>query len=371
MNKRVLVRGLGLGSVAVGLFVWSVPASAFMEDIATPTTGACRRTVSPFPASVCRWGRRHPHAAAPWPPSFSSRARASSRGRAAWSTPMRRSCWRRRRASRRTTPGGLPRSTRSVDYGKFEAYDMQGQPLDATTRTPTMNGFVRTNNATGGTFFHYVSTYNGGSGAAAPGLDVPDPDLTDDTTELFLAHVRRWAQATRPPADLPRNRREQMIGIADLFSRVHHQEQSRAVGVLDNPPVQNIPARTSPPVGRPPLRKFSPRTQTTPVRLRQTSEARPHFGQRVPRHAELLQQLIVPSPLAEMEQHRARGVARIRCKNTATGEFPDDPRVNRPEYAAPRGQYMPQQPFYLCRREIRVADEPCALMDFLCETVSP
>jgi len=86
------------------------------------------------------------------------------------------------------------------DYGKFQAYDMQGQPLDPATETPTMNGFVRTNTGTGGTFFHYVSTYNGGSGGASSSLNGLDPDVNDESTELFLSHLRLWAQAGTGPS---------------------------------------------------------------------------------------------------------------------------------------------------------------------------
>jgi MYXO-CTERM domain-containing protein len=86
------------------------------------------------------------------------------------------------------------------DYGKFQAYDMHAQPLDPATQTPTLNGFVRTNTATGGTFFHYVSTYNGGSGSASGSLDGLDPDVTDESTEFFLAHLRAWAQAGSGPS---------------------------------------------------------------------------------------------------------------------------------------------------------------------------
>jgi hypothetical protein len=81
------------------------------------------------------------------------------------------------------------------DYGKFQAYDMHGEPIDASTQTPTLEGFVRTNTGTGGTFFHYVSTYNGGSGSPAPGINGLVPDVTNESMEFFLAHLRRWAQA--------------------------------------------------------------------------------------------------------------------------------------------------------------------------------
>ncbi len=84
------------------------------------------------------------------------------------------------------------------DYGSFEPYDMQGNAVgDGSLKTVEMDGFLRTNFQAGGTFFHYISIYNGGSGSPPSNIDGLHPDLQSPMTEFFLVHLRNWAMATR------------------------------------------------------------------------------------------------------------------------------------------------------------------------------
>jgi uncharacterized membrane protein YgcG len=89
------------------------------------------------------------------------------------------------------------------DYGQFEPTDMQGQPLDGGAyQTVDLEGFKRTNITLGGSLYHYISIYNGGSATGPTGIDGLHPNTQDATTEYFLTHVRNWAMAgggTSPP----------------------------------------------------------------------------------------------------------------------------------------------------------------------------
>src|SRR5262249_42035044 len=83
------------------------------------------------------------------------------------------------------------------DYGQFEPYDMNGQPVGGgSLQTVALDGFVRSNTTTGGTFFHCVMLYNGGSAAAPAGVDGLHPDLQSASVEYFVVHVRNWASGT-------------------------------------------------------------------------------------------------------------------------------------------------------------------------------
>jgi hypothetical protein len=89
------------------------------------------------------------------------------------------------------------------DYGQFGPTDMTGQPLDGGAyQTAELNGFERTSFTTGGSLYHFIPLYNGGSATPPPGIDGLQPSTQSASTEYFVTHVRDWAMAesgTSPP----------------------------------------------------------------------------------------------------------------------------------------------------------------------------
>ena len=88
-----------------------------------------------------------------------------------------------------------------------------------------------------------------------------------------------------------------------------------------------------------------------------------HIGQDRARHAQDLEQLVVPVAGADVEQQRARGVRRIGDVRAALREIPRDPCVDRAERelsalgADARARNVVEQPRELRAREIRVEHE--------------
>lgn len=82
-----------------------------------------------------------------------------------------------------------------ADYGAFEPFDMQGAAVGGgALKTAKLDGFVRTDVATGGMLFHFIAPRNAGS-TTPPTVDGLHPNPRDASTESFLAHVRAWALA--------------------------------------------------------------------------------------------------------------------------------------------------------------------------------
>ncbi|MDB5968158.1 MAG: hypothetical protein JWQ90_608 [Hydrocarboniphaga sp.] len=59
--------------------------------------------------------------------------------------------------------------------------------------TRSIDGLNRSNIETGGVFFHFDSPYSGKVNEPVASVDGLDPDSTDSTPELLLAHVKHWA----------------------------------------------------------------------------------------------------------------------------------------------------------------------------------
>lgn len=184
-----------VASLAVGLFAWSPSASAFMEDICYPEQGAGPQNCLTLPNVCLPVGTATAGCRAAMAVQFLLEGSGQQEG--ARSTVHADATFLLAQAAGFSPDDAwwIAAYDEVCDYGKFEAHDMHGEPLDAATQTATLEGFVRTNTGTGGTFFHYVSTYNGGSGSPSPGLNGLVPDVTDESTEFFLAHLRRWAAA--------------------------------------------------------------------------------------------------------------------------------------------------------------------------------
>ena len=96
----------------------------------------------------------------------------------------------------------------------------------------------------------------------------------------------------------------------------------------------------------------------------EVARRRPHLRQHGHGHAEQGAQLLAPASLADVVEHGARRVRRLRGVHGAAGEPPDEPAVHcsRAQLAALRalGQPLRQQPLELGGREVRIDDEPGA-----------
>ncbi len=83
-----------------------------------------------------------------------------------------------------------------VDYGVFEPTNMVGAPIgDGALRSAVLDGYVRTNIATGGMLLHFVAPYHGGTATPPTNVDGLHPDSDDGKVEVLLAHLKAWAAA--------------------------------------------------------------------------------------------------------------------------------------------------------------------------------
>ena len=201
MHHPRFIRSAGLGGIALAAYTWSPAASAFMEDICYPNGGgSAPQNCLTLPAVCQPVGSTTPACRTFMSTQFLLEGSGQQQG--ARSMVHADATFLLAQSVGFSTDDAwwIAAFDEVCDYGTFQAYDMKGEPLDAATQTPTLEGFLRSNTATGGTFFHYVSTYADGSGSPAPGLDGLVPDVTDESTEFFLAHLRRWAKAGSGPS---------------------------------------------------------------------------------------------------------------------------------------------------------------------------
>ena len=107
-----------------------------------------------------------------------------------------------------------------------------------------------------------------------------------------------------------------------------------------------------------------------PVDLRGGADLRQHR----PRHAERVQQRLVPVERLEAHQHRPAGVRRVG--QVAAGEVPDQPRVDRPEQDLARLGALAQpadrvqQPAELRGREVRRQRQPALQLEAILALVA-
>ncbi len=201
MHHPRFIPSAGLGGIALAVCAWSPTASAFMEDICYPSGGgAPPQNCLTLPAVCLPIGSTTPACRTFMSTQFLLEGSGQQQG--ARSTVHADATFLLAQSVGFSSDDAwwIAAFDEVCDYGTFQAYDMKGEPLDAATQTPTLEGLLRSNTATGGTFFHYVSTYGDGSGSPAPGLDGLVPDVTDESTEFFLAHLRKWAQAGTGPS---------------------------------------------------------------------------------------------------------------------------------------------------------------------------
>ena len=92
------------------------------------------------------------------------------------------------------------------------------------------------------------------------------------------------------------------------------------------------------------------------ARLAVDLRRRPDLGQHRPRHADRVEQRVVPVERREVHQHRAAGVGHVG--QVPAGQAPDQPRVDRPEHDLARLRALTQtrdrvqQPAHLGTREV-------------------
>lgn len=86
-----------------------------------------------------------------------------------------------------------------ADYGAFDVVDASGASLDGGAwATATLDGYVRTNLASGGMLVHFVTPFHLDEAQPISGIDGLAPDVEDGRTEVLLANLRRWALGEGP-----------------------------------------------------------------------------------------------------------------------------------------------------------------------------
>jgi hypothetical protein len=86
-----------------------------------------------------------------------------------------------------------------ADYGSFDVVDASGATLDGGAwATATLDGYVRTNLASGGMLVHFVSPFHLDHAEPISGIDGLAPDVEDGSTEVLLANLRTWAMGEAP-----------------------------------------------------------------------------------------------------------------------------------------------------------------------------
>lgn len=89
----------------------------------------------------------------------------------------------------------------ATDRGSFEPRDEAGNLVGSgTLKTASVPGLQRTDFDTGGVLIHFSAPRNASAPEAVPGIDGLDPDPTDASTEIILAHLRAWAMAGSGPS---------------------------------------------------------------------------------------------------------------------------------------------------------------------------
>ena len=163
----------------------------------------------------------------------------------------------------------------------------------------------------------------------------------------------------RAVADAPRDRREQIVLRGDgLGAGVHQHEAAGAVGVLHHAgPRASLAEERRLLVARD-ARDGNRRAEMRCLAI--DLGGRAHLRQHGARNAEEREQVVVPVAGVDVEEHGARGVARVGDVNAPAGELPDKPRVNRAERQLAalgprlRAGDVIQQPLEFRAGEIRV-----------------
>ena len=152
------------------------------------------------------------------------------------------------------------------------------------------------------------------------------------------------------------------LGLGHLAPGVEEDEAAGAVGVLRHPRRGCTPGRRAPPAGRRRSRRPGSRrrTRASSRRRRPRAAARAAARGSTPSSS---QSSRVPAQLADVEEHRPRGVRDVG--RVAAGELEHEPGVDRAEDGVAGGLDVAQQPLDLGRREVRVEDEAGALADEL------
>jgi hypothetical protein len=79
-----------------------------------------------------------------------------------------------------------------TDYGSFVPHDLEGNVVGGTTyQTVELTGMMRTNTATGGVIFHFVTPYS--ASGSHPDVNGLYPDPEDPSVEVTLSSLRSWA----------------------------------------------------------------------------------------------------------------------------------------------------------------------------------
>ena len=156
------------------------------------------------------------------------------------------------------------------------------------------------------------------------------------------------------------------------LARIHEHEASGAIGVFRHPGRKTgLPESCGLLVPGHPGNRQRPAKQRDPSPA-QLATAGHHLWQHRGRDAEQRQQLRVPLQRMDVEQQRARGIARIGHVPLAASEFPDQPAVHGAEGQLalfsphPCAGHMVQQPLQLGRRKVRVQHQPGLFLDHGC-----
>lgn len=81
----------------------------------------------------------------------------------------------------------------ATDLGSYSAVDLTGAQVDSGLTTSVIDGLVRTNLASGGVYFHFISPRDKAGVPLGTGVDGLHPDMSDPVEEGFLVHLRAWA----------------------------------------------------------------------------------------------------------------------------------------------------------------------------------
>jgi hypothetical protein len=110
--------------------------------------------------------------------------------------------------------------------------------------------------------------------------------------------------------------------------------------------------------------------------LSESSTGGDHIGQKCARDIQLFEYPIVPGALSQRIEKRSRGVRWFREVDTAPGQLPEEPGIDRAECQLSRARSfahaidLVQEPHQLGGGEVRIHDEPRALAELLLEAVS-
>jgi hypothetical protein len=159
-------------------------------------------------------------------------------------------------------------------------------------------------------------------------------------------------------AELPGDRGQQAVRRADRRAAgVHHHERAGAVRVLGLPRARAALAEE-----RGLLIAGDAHDRNAVGGLGEEAARGSHLGQDAARHAEELQQLVIPRGAMDVEKHGARGVGDVGDVCFSAGQIPDEPGVDGAEGEIARLAAI-EQPFDLRARKVGVDDEAGALAD--------